>query len=249
MNKPTILFSLLGLLLCVQTAAQTCISHRIILDHASENSLEVIQIALDDAVSGVEFDVQLSRDGIPFLYHDKKLGDELVGAQCPRGSLVEDLDFKDIQKSCLLENGESPPTLKSTIYALKGFKGHIFVDLKPKMNEEFFKIVESSWLLNHEKLRFLSFKKRALRPLRKRWPKAKVILLSRYIPRGLFYGGIGFNKRLNPFTSFFRRLGKDVGIWTLNSEEDISRAIKKRADFIITDDYPLCQHLTNLSKS
>lgn len=244
MNKATMLFIVLELFLCGQTAAQVCISHRINLGHAPENSLKGIQMAINNNVTGVEFDIQLSKDGVPFLYHDNKLGNELLGTDCPREMKVKDLQFKEIQEDCQLENGESLPTLKSALHKLKGFKGHIFVDLKPKMNEQFFEVIESSSILNHDKLRFLSFKKRALRPLKKRWPKAKTILLSRYIPRGLFYGGIGFNERLNLFTGIFRHLGKDVGIWTLNSEEQIFKAIEKKADFIITDDYPLCLHLT-----
>jgi glycerophosphoryl diester phosphodiesterase len=103
-------------------------------------------------------------------------------------------------------------------------------------------------LTPYEQIPHISFKKRALRPLKKRWPHADRILLSRYIPRGFFYEGIGFNKRLSLFTGLYGKLGKAVGLWTLNSQENLEKAISKDVDFLITDEYQQCFELVELAK-
>jgi len=46
------------------------ISHRGAHEEAPENSCEAFKIAVDHGVDGIETDVQLSRDGIPVLFHN-----------------------------------------------------------------------------------------------------------------------------------------------------------------------------------
>lgn len=237
--SPIIFTFLLGL---APTVSQTCISHRVNLGGAPENSLEGIRRAVRESVTGIEFDIRLSKDGVPILYHDRKLGDELKGHNCPRGKRVKSLNIDKIIGSCFLENGEPLPTLQNALDELIGYSGHIFIDLKPKMSEVFYQLIEDSWIFSYSKVRYLSFKKRGLRPLRKRWPQAKTLLLSILIPRGLFYDGVGFNKGLKVFIGLFRLLGKDLGLWTLNSKRQIIKAIKKKTDFIISDEYLLCRN-------
>lgn len=177
-----------------------CISHRANVGSAPENSLEGLKLALAMNVSGVELDIQVSRDGVPFLYHNDKLGDGLVGKTCPQGQKIEKLNFLEIQNKCFLTNGENLPLLSEALDVLSSYEGHFFVDLKQKASREFYQTLEQGSLWQRPKLRFLSFKKRILRPLRERWPDAKTILLSRYIPRGPFYEGAGLNSRLRFFT-------------------------------------------------
>ncbi|MCR9203988.1 MAG: glycerophosphodiester phosphodiesterase [Halobacteriovoraceae bacterium] len=240
MFKTTLLF-----LFAFGTYAQTCISHRANGFNSPENSRQALESAVNQSVSGVEIDIQVSKDGIPFLYHDSELGKGLEGPSCPIGEKIKSSSFNKIYNECFLENNEKLLTLKSALEVLKNFKGYVFIDLKQKPSEKFYKIFENSSLFDNNKVRFISFKKRALRPIKRRWEKVEVTLLSRYIPRGLFYSGIGFNKRLNFFTGIFRFLGKDVSIWTLNEKEDISKAIDKKADFIITDQYELCREMVS----
>lgn len=225
------------------TLAQSCISHRGILPGVPENSLEALRRVNDLELPGVEFDIQMTKDGEPILYHDSKIGHGLEGGLCPQGKKIKKLNYHQLQSSCFLENGEKLPHLKDALIELKNYSGFIFIDLKKVPSRKFYKIMEDSGLLKHKKLRFISFKKRALRPIRRRWPQVKRTLLSRYIPRGLFYEGIGFNKRLSLFAKVFNFLGKNVSLWTLNEREDMEKAIQKGADFIITDEIDLCLDL------
>ncbi|MCF8059231.1 MAG: hypothetical protein K9K67_08045 [Bacteriovoracaceae bacterium] len=239
MFKPR--FLLVLIFWCSLANGQDCISHRVMMGAAPDNSLEGIDIAVSKAVDGVEFDIQFTKDGVPLLYHDSRLGEGLSGELCPRGQKIKKVNFKEIDQFCFLENGENLPLLGEALSHLSSFKGHLFVDLKQIPSEQFFKVMEKSGLINYPKLRFLSFKKRALRPLKKRWPFTKGILLSRFIPRGLFYNGVALNKRLSLVTPLFGFLGKETGLWTMNSEEQIGKARKKGVDFIITDEYELCE--------
>jgi glycerophosphoryl diester phosphodiesterase len=240
------MFKTLTLLLFISsTYAQTCISHRANGSSHPENSLEALEFVVTDEYEGVEFDIQISKDGIPFLYHDPILKKDLKGQNCPFNSKIKDLNFEEFSNDCFLENDQKLATFEEALISLESYNGYIFIDLKKKPNSTFYDQFENSNHFENSKVRFISFKKRALRPLKRRISHAKTTLLSRYIPRGLFYGGIGFNKRLNLFTGLYRWLGKDVSIWTLNKQEDISKAIRKKADFIITDSYKLCTTLVN----
>ncbi len=239
-NHRSLALFIVLLSLLFSTQAQVCVSHRIIIGEAPDNSLEGLDLAIAQSVAGIEFDVQFTRDGVPVLYHDSKLGEELLGESCPHGKAIRKLDFENINHQCFLTNGESLPLFRHALERLSSFKGHLFIDLKQKASDQFFIEMENSSLLSHPKLKFLSFKKRALRPLRKRWPNTRAILLSRYIPRGFFYDGVGFNKRLRLLAPFFGKIGKETALWTMNSRIDIEVARKKQVDFIITDQYDRC---------
>lgn len=57
-----------------------------------ENTLESFRAAYEAGCELVEFDVQLSRDGVPFIFHDDN-GSRLAG----RHAAVYDLDWKDLK--------------------------------------------------------------------------------------------------------------------------------------------------------
>lgn len=233
----------IGIALCSFVMASECISHRANIGGAPENSLEGLALASAVNVSGIEFDVQLSRDGVPLLYHDNELSGELLGKSCPKAQKIKNVEFDQIRGHCFLANGEELPLIGEALDLLRSYDGHLFIDLKQKASAQFYQALERVSLLERPKLRFLSFKKRILRPLRERWPNAQTVLLSRFIPRGLSYEGAGLNNRLRFFTPLFRWMGKDTALWTMNSRSKIQKALNKRVDFVITDHYQLCESL------
>lgn len=234
------LYILIIFTLSLSTKAQDCIAHRANIDGALENSLEAIRAATQRGVSGIEFDVQFTEDGVPLVYHNSRLEEHVVGEYCPLGKKIHRLKFSQIQDYCFLENGESVPLLSEVLEILKTFDGYIFLELKKKPTSQFFSVLNDSGLSNSPKLKILSFKKRALRAVKRQIDNVQTLLLSLFVPRGLFFQNVGFNKHLKIFIPLFRRMKKGVGIWTLNKKKDILKAIKKKADFIITDEYDLC---------
>ncbi|MBK7578867.1 MAG: hypothetical protein IPI67_01560 [Myxococcales bacterium] len=76
---------------------------------ASENSLELIRMAEGLGASAVEVDVQLTKDGVPILFHDPVLSARLVNGNYCRGSLDEHT-LAHLRALCTLEYGEQIPT-------------------------------------------------------------------------------------------------------------------------------------------
>lgn len=84
---------------------------------ASENSIESIQLTPAFGASIVELDVQLSADGVPFLFHDGNFGARLTaGPFChgPAGGLT----FANIRANCKLKFGEAVPSLDEALVAV-----------------------------------------------------------------------------------------------------------------------------------
>lgn len=115
------------------------LGHRGAMAHHPENTLKSIRAALSDPrVAGVEFDVRLSADGVPLVFHDKTLA-RLTGVTSPTGG---DVHF-DRQSHAMLAElrvaGEPIPTLESVLAAWRSLKptpalASLNVELKPSNN-------------------------------------------------------------------------------------------------------------------
>lgn len=83
---------------------------------ASENSVASIRMAPSFGANVAEMDVQVSADGVPFLYHDDVFGPRLArGAFC-HGS-VGAFTFGHIRELCTLRYGEPVPSLDEALAA------------------------------------------------------------------------------------------------------------------------------------
>ncbi len=76
----------------------------------SENSVEMIAKAEELGANGIEIDIKLSKDNIPFLYHDSDINLRLV-QEAPIWGPIEDFTFPQIRTFLTLANGEKIPTL------------------------------------------------------------------------------------------------------------------------------------------
>ncbi len=120
------------------------IAHRGASELAPENTLAAFQKAIEDGAEGIEFDIQLSKDSVPMVFHDENL---LRIAN--RDELVSDIVSEDLQK---VDNGswfnklnpdkfhsrftnEKIATLFQTLKFLKNYKGLIYIELKADANE------------------------------------------------------------------------------------------------------------------
>lgn len=80
----------------------------------SENTSEMLSVAQMYGANGVEIDVRLSKDGIPFLYHDTGINPRLVR----KGTLIgatEEYTYDQLRTQCTLIRGEKMPTLKEAL--------------------------------------------------------------------------------------------------------------------------------------
>jgi glycerophosphoryl diester phosphodiesterase len=78
---------------------------------ASENSAELVRIAERFGANGVEIDVQMTKDGVPVIYHDEQLNLRLTQKSGLVGS-VSDYTIAQLESFVRLKNGEKIPTLK-----------------------------------------------------------------------------------------------------------------------------------------
>ncbi len=84
---------------------------------ASENSVEVIRLADDFGVDGVELDAVTTADGVPILYHDADFSARLVRGTYCYGP-VADFTLAHVRALCTLEHGERVPTLAEALRAV-----------------------------------------------------------------------------------------------------------------------------------
>lgn len=81
---------------------------------ASENSVEIIALAAQLGANGIEIDVQLTKDGMPVIYHDERINDRLTEKTGIQGK-VGSYTFAELQKEVNLKRGGKLPTLEQAL--------------------------------------------------------------------------------------------------------------------------------------
>ena len=103
-------------------------SHRATHHVYPENSLKAIQASIDLGVDIIEIDVKVSKDGIPFLMHDRTMDRTTNGKGDP-----EELTWDELQQLSIVDKGKKTsykiPSLEA---ALELADGKILVDLDLK---------------------------------------------------------------------------------------------------------------------
>lgn len=82
------------------------IAHRGYSGRYDENTMIAFKKALECKADGIETDIQLSKDGIPVIFHDETLDRTTCGS-----GYVKDYTLEELKK-IKTENGEEIPTLK-----------------------------------------------------------------------------------------------------------------------------------------
>ncbi|NJK38548.1 MAG: glycerophosphodiester phosphodiesterase [Oscillatoriales cyanobacterium RM1_1_9] len=111
---------------------QEIIAHRGFSAIAPENTLAAFQLAIDYGADSIEFDLQLSADQVPVIFHDQTL-DRITGSPgTVRDKTVAELKQLDggtwFSPDFL---GESIPTLGEALPIFKQVKQSIYFDVKP----------------------------------------------------------------------------------------------------------------------
>jgi glycerophosphoryl diester phosphodiesterase len=115
------------------------IAHRGASAYAPENTIGAFQMALDVGADGIEFDVQLARDGIPVVIHDDKLKRtggrnegvvELTSRQLGEIDVGSWFNVRHPKRSRDEFGLETVPTLERVLTSLAGFDGLIYIELK-----------------------------------------------------------------------------------------------------------------------
>lgn len=103
---------------------------------ASENTIEMIGMSESLGANAIEIDVKLSKDHIPFLYHDKTINSRLVRKSTIWGN-IEDFTLPQLKTHITLIKGEKIPTLEEALeYVLWNTKIKlVWLDMKSEKND------------------------------------------------------------------------------------------------------------------
>lgn len=109
------------------------IAHRGDSSHAPENTLAAFQMAIDKGADGVEFDVRLSKDGVPVVIHDANL--KRTGGRSENVADLTAIELAEIEVGSpkwrdSKFSSETVPTLVGVLDLLKKCPGPIYIELK-----------------------------------------------------------------------------------------------------------------------
>ena len=211
---------------------------------AAENTLESFQYAIDLGCAYIETDVQLSADGIPFIFHDDDLS-RLLG----KDIIFSSLHSEEISKLRLFESYQIPK-LET---ALKKFPNTFFqIDVKTdEVALPAMQIIKN--LDAFHRICIASFSSKRLKLVKDHFPETCLsmgpkeilkLLLSSY---GLYAKKVqgdclqipirqyGIKLVTKRFITFVQSLGLKIHVWTINDAHTMKKLINLGVDGIITD--------------
>ena len=211
-------------------------------DGSAQNSIASLQKAAEIGCWGSEFDVWLTADGVPVVFHD---------------ATVENIRIEDTTYATLmnirLKNGEFIPTLQQYLMEAKRYPDcRLIFEVKPHRSEKRdYRISEMSVeLINMlglaDRTDYISFSKNVCKRIHELAPEAKVAYLNGELSpkeiKDLGWTGIDYNMKVfdsHPDWALeAKKLGLEVNVWTIDGEEELKRFAKMSGIDIITTNDP-----------
>jgi glycerophosphoryl diester phosphodiesterase len=230
------------------------LAHRGASQDCPENTFAAFDEALRQGADGIELDVQLSRDGVPVVFHDRTLS--RAGG---RGRRVADLDLPELLE---LEagrshgerfRGERIPTLEATL-ARYGPGTRLLIEMKAREGRggsaghrelagKVAALVARSGLA--DRVLLLCFDMDVLRYAKEAVPQARCALNVKPPPRldpslrALLPELCAISADIRTLTAGFargvREAGKDVFAWTCNTRAQVDRALEAGVRGVMSD--------------
>ena len=210
-------------------------------DGSAQNSITSLQKAAAVGCYGSEFDVWLTADGVPVVFHDATID----------GIRIEDTTFATLMNH-RLQNGEFIPTLQQYLTEGSKIEGcQLILEIKPHRNEVRDKriadvCVELVRTLGLEKkTEYISFSKVVCQRLHEITPDSKVAYLNGELApaqiKEMGLTGIDYNEKVfvkHPeWLQEAKQLGVEVNVWTVDGEENLRHhANLDGVDLITTND-------------
>jgi len=210
-------------------------------DGSAQNSIASFQKAAEAGCWGSEFDVWLTADGVPVVFHDATV----------EGIRIEDTTYATLM-NIRLKNGEFIPTLQQYLMeTLRWSSCRLIFEIKPHRNaQRDSRISEVAVeLINMlglaDRTDYISFSKHACKRVHELAPEAKVAYLNGDLSpqqvKELGWTGIDYNTKVfdnHPdWAQQAKKLGLEVNVWTVDGEEALTRfANMPGIDIITTND-------------
>ena len=211
-------------------------------DGSAQNSITSLQKAAAVGCYGSEFDVWLTADGVPVVFHDATID----------GIRIEDTTFATLMNH-RLQNGEFIPTLQQYLTEGSKIEGcQLILEIKPHRNEVRDKriadmCVELVRTLGLEKkTEYISFSKVVCQRLHEITPDSKVAYLNGELApaqiKEMGLTGIDYNEKVfvkHPeWLQEAKQLGVEVNVWTVDGEENLRHHVNLEGVDIITTNDP-----------
>ncbi len=252
-----ILFPLLAttLLLPAGLIAQPkVIAHRGNWDHpgCAQNSIASLRKAAEAGCYGSEFDVNVTKDGIAVVNHDRTVGK----------INIEKNPYSAIKDS-KLANGETLPTLKEYLAEGKKYpQMKLILEIKSASNQAaerratdiIMKEVEEMGV--QDQVEYIAFSLNVVKQVMKNDPKAFVAYLNGDLSpidlKKIEIPGLDYNTnimRQNPgWFQQAKKKGIHINVWTVDNPDDIRYMINNGVDYITTNKPELTQQLIKEAK-
>ena len=223
------------------------------IDGSAQNSIASLQKAASVGCYGSEFDVWITVDGVPVVFHDATIN----------GIRIEDATYAELMNH-RLANGEFIPTLQQYLLEATKIEGcQLILEIKPHSTaQRDERIVQRCLELVHmlklqERTEYISFSKHVCEYLHAEEPTAKIAYLNGDIsPKEIKAMGLtGIDYHFNVFKKHpewlkeSQQLGVEVNVWTVDGEEALTEfANMSGIDIITTNDPEILQSVLKKKK-
>lgn len=240
------------------------IAHRGASHFAPENTFAAFRRAIEDKADGIEFDVRLSKDGVPVIFHDANLRRLAKSKSRVADLTAEELSRIDVgswfnrvfpRRADDKFSDEKIPTLAALLEFLKDYKGLIYIELKggkaamSALVEAICRLIENSDLLPNIIIK--SFNLEGIKIAKKILPSVrtaalfepKILTILRKKKRILDEAekcaadeiSLHFSMATKPFVRLANENNFPIVIWTANNRAWVKRAFDYKINAVITN--------------
>lgn len=213
---------------------------------APENSLSAVRIAIEDGADIIEIDVQMTRDGVLVLNHDRSLS-----KVASVGERVHTLTYADIAEFDIGSRfsnefaGERVPTLAEVIQYMTGIPPSVKLNIElkdygysPEISRATIELLKEMGFESRVVITSTSIER--LTTVRELAPEIPIGLVVGYLTSLVWSVDVDFysvsTTILNDrFIQRARSMGRDVHVWTVNNTEAMNRYSSMGVASIITD--------------
>lgn len=236
----------------------TLVAHRAAAGGAPEQTAAAMERAVAMRPDHIEVDVQLSKDDVPVLVHDRTFARTTdVAAVFPgrEHDPIGSFTLREIRRldagSWFAERfaGQRIPTLASVVEQLDGTGVGLFLELKnpadsPGLAAAVAKVLDADYRWRGVELTFLSFDAAALRRMAVQHPGPRLLWLSSEVPGAATLAAtadwaaeLGADHRRLSAAAVSRAhaAGLSVAAYTVNTDADQARAVSLGIDTLVTD--------------
>ncbi|MDQ8734730.1 glycerophosphodiester phosphodiesterase [Paenibacillus sp. LHD-38] len=216
---------------------------------APENSLAAVRSSVEQGIDAVEIDVQLTKDGVAVLHHDYNL-QRMAGVP----KRVNELTYDEVARLNIgnrgggLDESEQIPMLAEVLAEVQA-KAKLIVDLKPygpgeELAKEVVALIEQFDMVQDCYIQ--SFDRQTLQQIRQLNPDIRIGQILYFAVGDLSLLDVDFYTieqvmLTETFVERAHKKGREVWVWTVNSERNLKEVLKFEIDGIITD-FPARAH-------